>query len=75
MDRKFKLPRDQFKRLVPSMGACYATDMITVEGKRVGYMYRQDAAWWEKFRSLTDGTCGYIQAIECCDDALSYSPN
>ena len=27
--------------LAPGYGACYATDAITVEGKRVGFMYRE----------------------------------
>lgn len=40
MNKEFKLNADQIKRLVPPMGACYATDMITVKGRRVGYMYR-----------------------------------
>ncbi len=29
-------------RIVPPMGYCFASDMITVHGKKVGYMYRED---------------------------------
>lgn len=39
--KTFKLRADQTKPLVQYRGACFATDRITVEGKRVGYMYRE----------------------------------
>lgn len=42
MDKRFKLRADQIERLVPPMGACIATDRITVDGEKVGYMYRED---------------------------------
>jgi hypothetical protein len=41
MNKNFKLKAEEIKRLVSGVGACYATDMITVEGKKVGYMYRE----------------------------------
>ena len=40
--KKFRLRADQIKPLVPGLGGCYATDMITVEGHKVGYMYREE---------------------------------
>jgi len=49
--KKFKLAAAQIKSLVPDMGGCIATDRITVDGARVGYMYRdwadngQDGGW------------------------------
>jgi hypothetical protein len=49
--KAFRIPADQIKKLVPPMGGCIATDEITVEGKKVGYMYRQppdseaDSGW------------------------------
>jgi hypothetical protein len=49
--KKFKLTADQIKPLVTGRGACLATDKITVEGRRVGYMYRErpdnklDSGW------------------------------
>jgi hypothetical protein len=50
-DKRFKLRADQIRPLVPGRGGCYATDHITVEGHRVGYMYRErprddwDSGW------------------------------
>ncbi|MBO9151949.1 DUF2185 domain-containing protein [Chitinophaga sp. GCM10012297] len=42
MEKRFKLRADQIVTLIPNMGGCIATDMITVEGKPVGYMYREE---------------------------------
>ena len=49
--KRFMLKPEQIKPLCPGRGACFASDMITVQGKRVGYMYRespdnnQDSGW------------------------------
>jgi hypothetical protein len=49
--KQFKLSSEEIKPLVPAMGAAFATDMITVDGKGVGYMYREipgrpgDSGW------------------------------
>lgn len=40
-DKKFKIPGEQIKRLIPNMGGCFATDRITVDGAPIGYMYRE----------------------------------
>jgi hypothetical protein len=40
--RVFKLKANEIKPLVPGRGGCIATDLITVQGERVGYMYRED---------------------------------
>ena len=51
MKKKFKLKPEQIKKIIDPMGYCMATDMITVEGKKVGYMYREqpekeeDSGW------------------------------
>nr|WP_211355733.1 DUF2185 domain-containing protein [Gallaecimonas pentaromativorans] len=51
MVKNFKLKAEQIKELAKGHGGCIATDMITVEGKPVGYMYReapnnpQDSGW------------------------------
>lgn len=42
--KAFKIPGDQIRQLIPNMGACFATDHITVLGKKVGYMYREQSA-------------------------------
>lgn len=42
-NKNFKIPANDLKDLVPSdKGGCYATDMITVDGIKVGYMYREE---------------------------------
>ncbi|MGD1916058.1 MAG: DUF2185 domain-containing protein [Phycisphaerales bacterium] len=49
--KSFKLAPDEIRQLVPPMGACIATDKITVEGEPVGWMYREppgfqgDSGW------------------------------
>jgi hypothetical protein len=47
----FALKADQIQPLATGFGGCIATDMITVEGKKVGYMVREptsrqhDSGW------------------------------
>jgi hypothetical protein len=43
--KQFRLRADQIKPLVPGRGGCLATDMITVQGRKVGYMYREESAF------------------------------
>lgn len=40
--KQFRLRADQIKPLAENRGGCFATDMITVEGRKVGYMYREE---------------------------------
>jgi hypothetical protein len=40
--KKFALRADQSKPLAENRGGCIASDMITVEGLKVGYMYRHE---------------------------------
>jgi hypothetical protein len=42
MSKKFKLLKEQIKPLVGSLGSCIATDMITVDGLPVRFMYREE---------------------------------
>jgi hypothetical protein len=37
-----KLKPEDMKDLVPSMGYCIASNMITVDGCKVGFMYREE---------------------------------
>ncbi len=39
--KQFRLRADQIEQLVPTAG-CFATDTITVDGRKVGYMYREE---------------------------------
>ncbi|WP_101758607.1 DUF2185 domain-containing protein [Oceanicoccus sp. KOV_DT_Chl] len=42
MTKEFKLKPEEFKDIAVGYGGCIATDMITVHGKKVGYMYREE---------------------------------
>ena len=44
MEKKYKLKSDEIERLVPDIGFAFVSDMITVEGKNVAYMVRQQAS-------------------------------
>jgi hypothetical protein len=45
------LKPEDIKELIPPMGYCYASDMITVDGQKVGFMHREsreeegDSGW------------------------------
>lgn len=47
----FKLQEKNIERLIPNLGYCFATNKITIEGLKVGYMYREqpmdsnDSGW------------------------------
>jgi hypothetical protein len=49
--KQFRLRADQIMPLAQGHGACFATDLITVNGHQVGYMYREapdhpsDSGW------------------------------
>jgi hypothetical protein len=43
MGKTFKIPREQLRDLARGHGGCLATDLITVEGQRVGFMYREES--------------------------------
>jgi hypothetical protein len=51
MQKNFKLSTEQIQPLTEGHGGCIATDMITVEGRRVHFMYREpphndlDSGW------------------------------
>jgi hypothetical protein len=68
--KAFKLKPEDIKPVAEGRGACIATDMITVEGKPVRYMYREapdndtDSGW--RFMS------GY-ESQEYMDDADNHA--
>jgi hypothetical protein len=41
-NKKFRLAASDIKRLAPGHGGCIASDMITVDGRHVGFMYREE---------------------------------
>ncbi len=58
-EKNFKLKTDQIKTLAPGWGACMATDMITVDGYKVGFMYRDEPyedvdSGWRFFSGIED---------------------
>lgn len=42
MDKQYKLTKEQIRPLVPGLGGCIASDMITVQGFPVRFMYREE---------------------------------
>lgn len=42
MQKRFKLSREQIMPIATGHGGCLATDMITVEGHPVRWMYREE---------------------------------
>jgi hypothetical protein len=40
--KAFKIPRSELRAIAPGWGNAFATDRITVDGMRVGYMYREE---------------------------------
>lgn len=42
-EQNFKIKPEDLSDLVPDMGYCFATNMITVEGFAVGLMYREES--------------------------------
>lgn len=46
-ERQFKLRAADIRPLAPDRGGCFATNSITVDGRRVGYLSREppDGAW------------------------------
>lgn len=42
MGKQFRLSANDIRPLVEERGSCLASDSITVLGKRVGYMYREE---------------------------------
>jgi hypothetical protein len=83
-DRQFKIPADQIKPLAEGHGACLATDMITCDGHKVGYMYREepffenDSGWrffsgreTEEYADNPDNTAIYeVNTIANYDPAI-----
>ena len=57
--KHFFIPAEQIKRLIGPMGYCIASDRITVEGGKVGYMYREEGdepadSGWRFFEGSED---------------------
>jgi hypothetical protein len=50
-EKRFAIPKERIQQLLPPMGSCIASDRIMVDGRPVGYMYREagndphDSGW------------------------------
>jgi hypothetical protein len=58
-EKNFKIPGEQIKKLIRSMGYCIATDKILVDGEPVDYMAREeqeddDDSGWQFFSGTED---------------------
>lgn len=42
MEKKYLLSKENIKRIIKLKGSCIASDRITVNGKKIGYMYREN---------------------------------
>lgn len=42
-EKNYKLRPDQIETLVGDIGRCFVSDRVTVEGMKVGYLYREEA--------------------------------
>ena len=57
--KQFHLASNQIKNLIEPMGYCIASDRITVDGGKVGYMYREEGDYsndsgWRFFEGSED---------------------
>ena len=41
LNKNIKIPGEHIRQLISNMGGCFATDRITVDGLKVGYMFRE----------------------------------
>ncbi len=41
--KEFKLKAEQIKPLATGYGTCFATNLITIEGKKINFMYRENS--------------------------------
>ena len=61
MEKKFLIKEEVIKQLIELRGSCIASDKITIEGQKVGYMYRENPSndtdsGWRFFAGNEDGT-------------------
>ncbi len=81
--KKFFIPKENIRALVTFMGSGFATDEIMVEGKKIGYMYREtpdrkDDSGWRFFSG--DESEAYINdpnhiGIYAVNTVANYDPD
>lgn len=55
----FRIKSNEIKQLIPNMGYCYASNKITIDGLKIGYMYREETdddydSGWRFFSGTED---------------------
>lgn len=40
--KRYRIPEEEITELISDMGGCLATNKITMDGERIGYMYREE---------------------------------
>lgn len=45
MNKKYKISSGDIKKIIDSQKGCIASDKITVEGLKIGYMYRENPTY------------------------------
>lgn len=75
INKVFKLKAEEIIALVPSLGYCFATDKITVEGLDVGYMYREEVndekdSGWRFFSGTEDQ-----EYVDNSENTMMYNVN
>jgi len=83
MEKRFAIPRSQIRDLVSAPGGCFITDRVTIDGRPIGYMYREEAdhsadSGWRFFAG--DETPEYVDdatnmAIYAVNTAANYDPD
>jgi hypothetical protein len=81
--KKYAIPKENIKKLVLDMGGAFATDQIMVDGKKIGYMYREkpnrpDDSGWRFFSGDEDQS--YVDdlshtAIYAVNTMANYDPD
>ena len=66
MTKKFKLKAEDIKPLATGRGSCFGTDMITVRGKPVGFMYREASRTTRS--TAAGGSCRGLEDQDYMDD-------
>jgi hypothetical protein len=59
--KKFRIAADQIRSIATGRGSCIATDMITVDGQKVAFMYRESPT------STTDSGWRFMAGFESQD--------
>jgi len=72
-EKRFRLSEEQILPLAVGRGSCIATDMITVDGHQVGFMYREepsgtsDSGWRFTAGSESEGYMNEPSNLEIYD--------